>query len=534
MENGSLMFLLLFLLTVCLTISPLVEANTKTQSLRSILNHFTDTRNVYIDPVAKQRARDFIVNMFKDHGLHTWTEEFPSNQEKYPGVNVIGRLPGHFTGTRDDKMVLIGSHYDTVQTSPGVDDNGSGMTALLQALKLITIPDKRNCSRDHTLLFVAFDLEERQPTFNVSCSVSGNCSCPAGLCGSGNFVQNLTEYLNSTGASFQGAIILDTVLNYNDTPNSQRLPAGFDVAFAQQYQQVSQNQFRGDFLVVIGRAQDDTQLVSGITNFFIKDETFKSIAVSLISGRPSTWNQIYQNAVYNFFRSDHYRFWNAEPSLPAVFLTDSADFRGYMQQCYHENCDDISRVTPVMVEFLGQTADGLVEVATNMTSEKCQTKKTDCGIQQLTTAEGEIMTPYYNTEYPNSLVCEWIISVNAEQKDLRLTFTAFELEESVNCTADYVVMRNGKDKSAPLIGKYCGRTLPEPVYASAQSLYIMFHSDELDAFKGFKADWTSTEAPTIKSTAHGPPTIKSAAHDYHPVTWQLISFLVLTSLAIGQ
>ena len=62
------------------------------------------------------------------------------------------------------------------------------------------------------------------------------------------------------------------------------------------------------------------------------------------------------------------------------------------------------------------------------------------------------MTPYYNTEYPNSLVCEWIISVNAEQKDLRLTFTAFELEESVNCTADYVVMRNGKDKSAPLIG----------------------------------------------------------------------------------
>ena len=35
-------------------------------------------------------------------------------------------------------MVLIGSHYDTVKTSPGVNDNGSGMTALLQALKLFT------------------------------------------------------------------------------------------------------------------------------------------------------------------------------------------------------------------------------------------------------------------------------------------------------------------------------------------------------------------------------------------------------------
>ena len=30
---------------------------------------------------------------------------------------------------------------------------------------------------------------------------------------------------------------------------------------------------------------------------------------------------------------------------------------------------------------------------------------------------------------------------------------AFELEESVDCAADYVVIRDGKDKSAPLIGK---------------------------------------------------------------------------------
>jgi len=58
-------------------------------------------------------------------------------------VNIIGRLSGRYTGTREDKMVLIGSHYDTVQTSPGVNDNGSGMTALLQALKLITNPGNK-------------------------------------------------------------------------------------------------------------------------------------------------------------------------------------------------------------------------------------------------------------------------------------------------------------------------------------------------------------------------------------------------------
>ena len=59
---------------------------------------------------------------------------------KYPGVNIIGQLPGRYTGSRDDKIVLIGSHYDSEDTTPGVDDNGSGMTALLQALKLYTNP----------------------------------------------------------------------------------------------------------------------------------------------------------------------------------------------------------------------------------------------------------------------------------------------------------------------------------------------------------------------------------------------------------
>ncbi|XP_078366709.1 uncharacterized protein LOC144650824 isoform X1 [Oculina patagonica] len=519
-KNGF--FMLLFLTTVlaCLTVIPTTEAKTKTQSLRTILNHFTNTRNVYVDPAAKQRARDYIVETFKDHGLHTWTEEFRSNNEKYPGVNVIGRLPGRYTGTSNDKMVLIGTHYDSVQTSSGVFDNGSGMTALLQALKIYTSPDKQSCSRDYTVMFVAFDLEEVQ----LSSNCSGSCPCRPGrpLCGSGYFVQNLTQYLNNTGAGFQGAVILDVVLNYNTTPNSQMLPPGFQQGFPQQHQEISKNQFRGDFLTLIGRAQEDAQLTRGIANAFKEDDAFKTIAIPMaLSGRPSTWDQNYFNAVRDFFRSDHYQFWNAEPSLPAVWLTDSADFRGFMQQCYHQQCDDIRHVTPEMMTFLGRTADSLVEVATNMTNEKCQMKKTDCG-QQTTADKGEITTPYYDTQYPNKLHCEWIISVDAEQRDLRLKFTAFDLEESVNCTADYVVIRDGKEKTAPLIGKYCGKTLPGSVKASTQSLYIMFHSDELETCKGFKAEWSST-----------PVTESSAPLGYRPGMLQLIGIFVLTSLVIG-
>ena len=37
-------------------------------------------------------------------------------------------------------------------------------------------------------------------------------------------------------------------------------------------------------------------------------------------------------------------------------------------------------------------------------------------------------------------------------------------------------------------GRYCGKS-PPVVFGTTLSLYITFHSDELRAFKGFKAEW---------------------------------------------
>ena len=44
--------------------------------------------------------------------------------------------------------------------------------------------------------------------------------------------------------------------------------------------------------------------------------------------------------------------------------------------------------------------------------------------------------------------------------------------------------------------------MPEPIKASAQSLYIMFRSDELGTLKGFKAEWSSNKIG-VKSGAKG-------------------------------
>ena len=47
-------------------------------------------------------------------------------------------LPGTLAGSPNDKLFLIGAHYDTVRTTAhGADDNGSGVAAMLQVAKQI-------------------------------------------------------------------------------------------------------------------------------------------------------------------------------------------------------------------------------------------------------------------------------------------------------------------------------------------------------------------------------------------------------------
>ena len=45
-------------------------------------------------------------------------------------------LPGKLAGSPNDRLFLIGAHYDTMRTTlHGSDDNGSGVAAMLQVAK---------------------------------------------------------------------------------------------------------------------------------------------------------------------------------------------------------------------------------------------------------------------------------------------------------------------------------------------------------------------------------------------------------------
>ena len=77
----------------------------------------------------------------------------------------------------------------------------------------------------------------------------------------------------------------------------------------------------------------------------------------------------------DFLRSDHVPFWNSVPSLSAIFLSDTADHRGYMTSCYHEDCDSVARVTPKVLQFLQKTSDVILAVVNDATKLSCPSER---------------------------------------------------------------------------------------------------------------------------------------------------------------
>ncbi len=115
-----------------------------------------------------ERARAYIVSRFEELGiaapamgrLQPFSAEGRSHEGRrtFNGVNVLGLIPGTRVGNR---YIVVTAHYDHVgmyggQIYNGADDNASGVATMLALAEEL----KRN-PPEHSVLFVAFDGEER-------------------------------------------------------------------------------------------------------------------------------------------------------------------------------------------------------------------------------------------------------------------------------------------------------------------------------------------------------------------------------------
>lgn len=235
-----------------------------------------------------QAVQELCAARLEEHGYEVELHDYGT------GVNVLGRRAGT---TTPEETVVVGAHYDGVEDCAGADDNASGVAATLEIARLLAQVDHAR-----TVLIACWDEEE------------------LGLVGATAFVEGLAASGEDVVANFT----FDTVGYSSTEPGSQTVPNGFDAVFPEAYAEVEANDFRGDFIAVIASApaHADAVAVAAAADRIGLRQALLEIPEGL-EGSP---------AFGDLRRSDHAPFWDA--GIPAVFLTDTADFRNPGYHCY--------------------------------------------------------------------------------------------------------------------------------------------------------------------------------------------------------
>ena len=146
------------------------------------------------------------------------------------GSNIIGIYLGERYGTSLARLVVIGAHWDTTGFTDGYKDNGSGVAAMIEVAKALT----ESC---RSLSFMAFNTEE---------------------VGSHEFVRTFLVGRFFTGKrwpEFQGALIFNTIMNYNNTAGSQTFHSSWAHKITgTTYQDTVEDNFRETFISLISRS----------------------------------------------------------------------------------------------------------------------------------------------------------------------------------------------------------------------------------------------------------------------------------------
>ncbi len=106
-----------------------------------------------------------------------------------------------------------------------------------------------------------------------------------------------------------------------------------------------------------------------------------------------------------------------------------------------------------------------------------------CG--SIFTDKGGLNLNYSNNTDETYTICP----DNATCETSEIIFTAFKLENGVNCAYDYLGIYDGDDITAPHIGNFCGAAIPGPFTSTHSSgcLTIVFHSDSSVSDEGWEA-----------------------------------------------
>ena len=249
-----------------------------------------------------ERTVEFIEENLRGSGLDVKRQGFSYEDQAYYNISA------EVTGNESDVLV-VGAHYDTVEGSPGADDNATGVAALLELARLVS-----KSTPHRTLRFVAFALEE-PPVFGTD------------RMGSAVYAKSLAE----EGIGVEGMIALESMGYYCLQDGCQYYPISF---LKLRYPK------RGDFIAFVGNVSSKS-FTSKLKNAFKAHTVLPVESINTLRAVPGV----------DF--SDHRSFW--KHGFDAFMVTDTAFYRN---PHYHAPSDtpdtlDYDRMTEVVKGLLG-------------------------------------------------------------------------------------------------------------------------------------------------------------------------------------
>lgn len=201
------------------------------------------------------------------------------------GTNAASRSP--------HAILVVGAHYDSPDDSPGANDNGTGVAALLEIARELSIAGQSfRPAREVRLVFF---VNEEQPY--------GKTDAMGSL--------RHARALKQAGIPVMGMIALETLGYFSNEPNSQNYPPPFGLIYPT----------TGNFVAFVG-LPGARRLVGRCVKAFRRTTAFPSIG------------GVAPGFIPGIDLSDHWAYHHV--GYPALMVTDTAPFRN---PHYHTRSD---------------------------------------------------------------------------------------------------------------------------------------------------------------------------------------------------
>ena len=265
-------------------------------------------RNIY-NPEALSQAAGYIEETWRAMGYEVVLQTYEAGGIPCSNLEITRRGDRH-----PDEILLLGAHYDSVLGSPGANDNGSGVAAILEIARQLASVDI-----DRSVRFVAF-VNEEPPLF----------------LGKKMGSRVYAEAARERGDDIRLMVSLETIGYYSEEAGSQGYPPLFRHFYPD----------KGNFIAFVSNLRS-RRTMRRFAAAFRAHSSFPAEQLATLAWIPGVaW-------------SDHLSFWRC--GYQALMVTDTAFYR---YPHYHAPTDRADQLDyPALAEVTAGIGEAAAELA---------------------------------------------------------------------------------------------------------------------------------------------------------------------------